>query len=287
MINEDSTLGDLLVAIRGGAAARGLTVYDTLLVLPTEKEGQIAYPWADWNGDPAAFLDIAATVGPSVLYVAATRFDLDAELWQEVRTAGYRSVPDAGDDAQSPSELPTDPACWLHRRLQERTAEWAGHDGEISGLHCVWMKDGVAHEFGPQADWLAAFRIALDEAAMDGEAVLEEERRLRSNKETTRLHDRAGEMARHPRYAEATNDAKREYMAEQLFPELDPLDCRHVASLAALMYWWHVEPVERVSTIERVRELYDAGETMTSIAALLKVSREKVRAALAEAKENS
>lgn len=112
------------------------------------------------------------------------------------------------------------------------------------------------------------------------QAVEAEGRRLRSAEEAKRLHERASEMARHPRFPEATSEAKREHMARELFPNEDRRDQRDIAERAALVYWWDVEPMERVTKAERVRELYDAGESIRGIAAALKMSEAKVRAAL-------
>lgn len=282
-MSETTNVEGLLAAIKEGAA-HGLVVYDTLLVLPIEKGGQIAYPWAEWEGDPTAFLDIAARVGARIVYAVGTRFDWEGSLRQEVEAAGYRYIPEVGEK-EPIGGSPTDPASWLLYRLRERTEEWARHDGEMSMLQCIWMKDGVAHDFRPHADWLAAFRATIDEALEDAEAVQDEDRRLRSTEDAKRLHGRAGEMARHARYPEATSEAKREYMAQQLFPDEDPIECQRIARRSVVIYWWEVEPAERASNAQRARELYDAGETLTTIAALFKMSRDKVKALLAEADE--
>ena len=89
-------------------------------------------------------------------------------------------------------------------------------------------------------------------------------------------------MARHERYGEATNDVKRRFMAEKLFPEHEGLHSR-IAETAGLIYWWEVEPLERVTTEEKVQKLRSGGHSIRNIAAILGISEQKVRRGLSEA----
>lgn len=173
-------------------------------------------------------------------------------------------------------------APWLFIRLLERTDEWAASEGTVSEVDCLWFRDGIARLFHRQATWLASFDAATEEALEEARQVKAADRRLHSDEDAKRLHRLADEMARHPRYQEATSEAKREYMAEQAFPEEDLFQWRRTGARAAPIYWWDVEPTERVGKSQRARDLYEAGETMAGVAAILNVSREKVKRMLVE-----
>lgn len=267
-----ATLAELSKAIREDAANRGLIVYEDMPELTPE------YPVAAWQGEWTAFLDLAQRADASILYLAETPFDWEAELRDRADEAGLL------DDVDETAPL-GDADAWLLARLRERTEEWMDQSGGLSTVSCAWFKDNVAHLLRREAVWFPAFDDATEAILMDAEAVRVKERRLHSEEEGRVLFERAKELAQHPRYREATSETKREYMTEQVFPEMSQHACQRIASLSTLVYWWEVEPVERVSNAERARELYAAGESMTSIAALLQISREKVKAALADAKD--
>lgn len=278
-MGETTSLEGLLTAIKDGAGVRSLAVWDGLPPLPAA-----ARELAVWEADYAGFLDLAANVGVALVYPVGIAFNCEAELLAAVEEEGYRD--DLDTDAEAAAGEPSvNSTRWVMARLRERTEEWADRAGELTTVSCVWFRDGVTHSFQRQADWYHAFEDGMQATLADAEAVGDEDRRLRSDEEAARLHRLAGEMAHHFRYAEATSEAKREYMAQQLFPDEDPFECQQIARRAALIYWWEVEPVERVMQAQKVRELYGAGETMTGIAGILKLSREKVRAALAETAE--
>jgi len=273
-MTEGANLTELWVAIRAGATARELPVFDDLPALPRGYDDDIACPIARWSGEWEDFLDLAARARARLVYLVGLSFDRDAEL--RTRAGDATALDDTVAD-----EASDEAAGWLLTRLRDQTEEWAGREGELMSLTCAWVRDGVFHSFQREAEWFAAFDAAAGSVLTEAEAVETENRRLRSVEEAKRLHERACEMARHPRFAEATSEAKREHMAGQLFPNLSLRDRRDIAERAALIYWWDVEPIERVTKAERVRALYDAGESIRGIAAALKMSEAKVREALA------
>jgi hypothetical protein len=170
---------------------------------------------------------------------------------------------------QSPAphdpDVPHDPEAWLHQRLREAAAPWDDYTGRVGWISCVWCREGVAHHWDIGTDW----------------------------------HD-ACELAYHPRFPEATNDAKRVFMAEQLFSnaidelqeasghsytyQLGRINAQAVAERATLIYWWEVEPTERASKAERARDLRRQGESIRNIAAVLKMPEGRVRAVLEQEK---
>jgi DNA-binding NarL/FixJ family response regulator len=88
-------------------------------------------------------------------------------------------------------------------------------------------------------------------------------------------------MTNHERYAEATNEAKRAFMAQQLFPMRSRQECREIAEIASLIYWWEIEPAQKAAKTEQAIEMFKKGATLSYIAATLKLSEQRVREALA------
>jgi hypothetical protein len=281
-VPEPSTLDDLLTAMQVGTAARGLAVWDHLPPLLTDTNERTTYPVAHWFGEWEPFLDLAVKAGAKVVYLGNVAFNRETELLEATDEVGYQDDPDPDADAEAVEEnLPVGSTQWMLARLRARTEQWAMHEGALMTVTCLWLKDGVAHIFRQQAEWHGAFEEMVHRVLDEADAVREEG----SAEETSRLHGLAEEMVRHPRYIEATSEAKREYMAQQLFPDEHPWACRQIALLAALHHWWDVAPSEHASKVQQVRDLYDAGQNITSIAAILKMSRDKVKALLAETQE--
>jgi len=111
--------------------------------------------------------------------------------------------------------------------------------------------------------------------------------RAGSARSPAQLHELASLLALHPRFAEAKSQERREYMAERLYGEVlnDPagplrIDVGSLVRRASLIHWWEVEPAETASIAERVRSLRQGGESILNIAAAVKISPARVRAAL-------
>jgi hypothetical protein len=167
----------------------------------------------------------------------------------------------------------------LYSRCEEILLSFRKYDGKLGQISFAWFHDGVCHSFERSTEWYEASSSALVETVDEAKRSAREQRRSRSVEESLRLHSLADQMARHHRFIEATNEAKRAYMAEQLFPEEEY--AASIADRAVLIYWWEVEPVERVTFVEKVRHLWQQGERVSGIAAILQVSQEKVRRAVA------
>jgi hypothetical protein len=180
---------------------------------------------------------------------------------------------------------------WLVARIRERIAPWDDRRGEVINVSCIWIKDHVAHHWRRYAEWIFECREAIDIVLGEAEQIDQENRTLRSQDAARTLHLCATQMVHHPRFPEATSEEKREFMASQLFVDLinsDLLGYRAASSIAkraALIYWWDVEPIEKVTRVERARALHAQGESIRNIAAVLKMSEAKVRAAINDTPE--
>lgn len=270
-MTDDVNLSGLLQTIREGVDTRGLIAYEGMPSL------RRALAVVQWEGDWSQFLDVAQRARATLIYLCENSFDWETDLRDaasEVELLPYSD--ETGDDTGAEAEA------WVMARLREQTEEWAVRRDEPSSVACVWVRDGVAHSFHREATWRLALEAAVEEVIAAAQSVAAENRRLDSEEEAKRQHDRADEMARHPRYLEATSEAKREFMAQQLYPQLDPFECRRIGARSALIYWWEVEPTERMTKEERARELYAAGENIRNIVAILKISEPKVRVALGD-----
>ncbi len=282
-MTESPTLEYMRAAIQDGASARGLVVWDGLpfVMMKIDARGRAAHP-LHWRGGWELFLDVAAKAGVRVVYLGSIEFNWEAELLKAMDDAGYHGDIEAQADAEAAKEeSPIGSALWTITRLHAGTGRWAAYEGTVATITCLWFKDGVVHSFHQRTEWLDGFEEAVQQILDEAEAVREED----SAEEELRLRELAEEMVRHPRYVEATSEAKREHMARELFPGEDSWTRQRVASLAVLHYWWNLAPGEHSSKVQQAHDLYKAGQNLTSIAAALKISRDRVKALLAETPE--
>ncbi len=267
MIKSMDDLEELFVAIKEKAVEKGLR----LVSVGAPVVSQAVY--VGWTEEWTAYLDLANQVRASLLYIHAVPFDVkdqNTTTASELTFTEKRRLP-------LPDEV--NELEWLSQWLMERTQEWEKYNQKISRIDCVWFKDGVGHRLAFEAPWYQAYNDAVDKVLEETESVEQENRIFRSKEEAVKVLRLAEQLARHERFPEATNDGKRLFMAEKLFPD-ESLDRRRVVQLAELIYWWEVEPTERATKAEKARALRESGENIRNIAAMLKMSEAKVRAAL-------
>lgn len=284
MKSSGQKLDQKLKAITQNADTRNLIVCSQMVAFPTDADDGPAYPFLDWEGDDAEYVAMAAKAGARIFYVSESMFSCEASLIQLTADAGYREViEEDGDEADEPDANPEPgSASWMLDRLRDRTTAWTGREGEIWAMQCVWFAEGVAHTLQHFADWYFDFRKAAQDTIDEAQELRDDGWRAASEADERRINERSEELARHPRFSEATSEAKRVYMAHQVFANADPIECQRIAAEATLAYWWTVEPAERATKTQRIRELQDAGESLIDITATLKMSREKVKALLLE-----
>jgi hypothetical protein len=259
-------LEQLHVAIHQAASERGLIVFD---------------------GEP----DVSklASVAWNALYVRKRQYD-SGQIIAEV-TGDPDLIDDEIDNEEvvgSTEASERENKLWLLERIRERIDPWEARSGEIISVSCLWIKDHVAHHWRRYAEWIFECREAIGAVLDEAELTRRENRMLRSQEVARRIHEYAMQMAQHPRFSEATSEEKREFMASQLFPEITTSDllgyrpARSIAQRASLIYWWDIEPIEKVTKAERAKALYAQGESIRNIAAVLKMSEMKVKAAITD-----
>jgi hypothetical protein len=275
MYDEIQYLRDEIIA---AATTSGLVVFEGSPDLED-------VPAVTWRGDWETFVALARQAKATLLYVHQWEYDPDAMIDEVVGERSGSAYDDEEDDDQF--EALEDGATWLSERLREVIAPWERYRGAPMSLECIWLKDGVAHQWGNAAAWALEQREAFQAALTSAQQVDPRDRVRLSQEAAQKLHAYAYIMAIHPRFPDAKSEEKRTFMAERLFGEdLRKEDPFHqifphsIARRASLIYWWDIEPAERASVEERARELHRNGVSVRNIAATLHISEAKVRAAL-------
>ncbi len=234
-------------------------------------------PGMEWEDNWISFLDCANQAQVNLLYLKEWRYAPEEIIEEVIRDEigplyGFDNNKSADADVDG-GETQT----YLRARFREVIAPWNVHSGEVLEISSVWIRDGVVHHWRREADWEHHHRETLELAIAEAKQAGQENHRLRTEAEAHELSKRALHMAQHPRFTEATNQDKRTFMANQLFPGIDQWTARHIANQATLIYWWDMEPTERAEVAQRVVALRAQGRSFSSIAAELKISEAKVK----------
>ena len=250
--------------LQRAAAERGIVLFRGLPEYVGPRREQATYRTAEWSGDLDGFLDVAKAAGVALAYAFIDVFRYQAAIDD--------ALADAGDDARELARL--------RAALEKKTKHLSKHDGETVGLQCEWLKDGVLHHFEhDEAEWYDEFVAITYEIAEQQERAAVQEASAESDAEDKRLRALGEQLARHPRFAEANSDARRRFVAAQLFPNEEAVGM--IVEYADMLYWWDVEPKEREQTAKQVRKLYDSGMTMRAISGKLNISADRVSKLLA------
>lgn len=269
-------LGDLRATISQAASERGLLVFDG--EPDVSKLASVA-----WRGDWLSFLNLAQQANVRLLYIWERRYDPNEAIYEATGDPDLIANGLKEGGVLPANEFEDEAKAWLRERIRERLAPWDARQDEVFSVSCVWAKDHVAHYWREYASWITECLMAIDAVLEEAELIEQENRKLRSQEEARRLHEYAMQLAQHVRFPEATSEEKREYMASQLFPDLTDdgwPTSRAIARRAMLIYWWDIEPAEKATKDERARGLYAQGESIRNIAAILKMSEAKVKAAI-------
>lgn len=250
-------------------------------------------PTAEWNGGWSSFLEIAAQAEARVLYVEKVRFDsIDdfsdgesrvytnlSQIYEEKsRLERQRQMNmRPSDRIRVDIEVPDQDSV---ATIMAKLTRWQEHKGEVVSLRCIWFKEAVAHEWQITAKWLEDWQLAVRQAVIEAQVELQSKQDAGAKEDNLRLHDYARQMAQHERFADAKSDAKRDFMAQQIFPAEDEANRHKIAELAALYYWWSVQPGEAANKDEKARQLHRRGESISTIAAALDMSTAKVKRAI-------
>ena len=265
-------LESLLLEIENTAKSHNMLVF----------RGNLAFENAcafEWGGSWEEFLDMAKEANAMLLYVYAHKFDIK-HIYEDLENA------DAIFSADNPDD---DERQWIRSRVNEFNKPWESKNKRLASINCYWVNNGVVHRWHIHTDWITELYEALDTFIAETKGIDSQNRVLRNEEAAQILHVYADKLAHHPRFTEAASEEKREFMASQLYPELNDDSVfgyrahATIARRAALVYWWDIEPAINASKSEKARALRAEGESIRSIAAILKMPESKVRAAINEA----
>lgn len=244
-------------------------------------------PTVLWPGDWHSFLACARDVPVRLLYIAQEQYDPENVADELLRDLGLseRATPMEEEEAD---QLDSDQQRirWVRERLHEQLRPWEPHIGTASRLTASWVHQSIQHLWMQWAPWSADIDDAIDALTDEIRQVEQEHQTIRSAAAAHALHTAATEMAHHPHFSDAASEEKREFMASQLFAHSNVLTLLGsrapllIARRAVLIYWWEVEVAEKVTKHERAKQLHAQGESIRNIAAILKLSEAKVRAAI-------
>lgn len=276
-LGSQPDLAPLVEYLRLAAANSGITVIDALPSVSDLPKVVFEGPWQ-------RFLELGALAGSTFLYVEQDQYSPEFLTSLFVSRQGERKL----RSFTSADDSTDDPEQWLRDHLRETITEWDRYTGAVGSVRCLWVHQDILHIWTGETDWYADAWSAADKAIEDLDLISETDRTERRQNDAKLLHDLATQLAHHPRFSDAKSDAKRQFVAEQLFSdelhnESHRFRARDIASRAEMIYWWEVEPVEKVTRDERIREMRARGDSIRNIAVALKVSEAKVKAALGEA----
>ena len=265
------------------------TAADQGLVIMHAMPDASGLPTVGYQGDWQDFISLAVRVPSSVVYLEQMVYDPDLVITRVLDEYQKKlHLSDLLVALGGPQNDETgDTEHWLWERLRTKIVQWDTYRGVVPRVCCLWCHEGIGHVWQRETEWHIDCARTLVEGVEEALTIARDEAGERSQQHTAQFHELATQMAHHPRFREATSDAKREFMAEQLFgdvlrAERLPFAPARIAARASLIHWWDVDPNERVTMAERARQLSAEGESKRSIAAILGMSEAKVSAALNE-----
>jgi len=172
---------------------------------------------------------------------------------------------------------------------------------QLESITCFWVLEGLAHSITYDDSTVAteaeasidpaitkilsesSFRHRLEECLQDNSEDEVKEPLLSDSK----TQESANIMAQHERFVEAKSEAKRVYMAGQLFPKESPESLASIAEQAFLIHWWHYEPMERSVKLDRALSLHQKGVALEHISGNLQIPKSQIKEAIAQKRLNT
>lgn len=174
--------------------------------------------------EEADFLHALTALKPRVLYVLHQDFNAHDFAQFELSGEGEEAIPES---------------VLADQRIKNLIALWKKHDGEMCDLTSAFVSDSILHTLAESSSWKEEFDNQLSEllgslAEEDDDQDAEE-----SEEAVQKRKQMAKELADHPKFsAPKSSHAKRCYLAEQLFPDLDSEEIATIVELADNMAWY-------------------------------------------------
>ncbi len=177
---------------------------------------------------PADFVDAMGSLKPRMMYYDEEKFDADA-------AALYALTSD--DDEDETDDLPE--SLTGDKRYRDFIAKWKKRNGTLSEFTALFLVDGVLHICRGVESWVEDFQNELNAIAVDVARAEEEQEREETFAEADQRKQRAKKLADHKLFdAPKSSHAKRCFLAEQLFPDVEREEISEIVELAENMAWY-------------------------------------------------
>lgn len=212
-MTESTDLDRMAKDVREATEAYGAMILETILA--SENLPAVAV-----DGD--TFPSLVKHLRPALIYMLLTKFNAKEEV------EAHLEAEELDCDARS------------------LVAKYRDKDGLSSRLVLGLMADGILHGIVETADWFNEFDIEADElmearlqARSEAFAQMQEaDAKIRETEEKKRLAPFVKKLTADPRFlAPKISAAKREALAEALFPDLDRSTVRKIVDRAATEVW--------------------------------------------------
>lgn len=250
MRKAPDTLGDIKGEIEAAAAAAGFAIFPTDLIdIELEDGGQAGWRqsktrdivvWGNELDSWPAYLDIARQMKVSMLYIHATAFSWDIDLFESLNHS---------------EELSNDEKAARRKALDD----FKTLDGFIEDLQLAFKANGVWHLFKARADWADEYAELLEAADPDGDQE-EDPEAFR-----VQIESAASKLARDVGFG-SLGRAARIRKAEGLLREDQSQFAWNVLEKASAIYELEVQPEEDKRLWEKIRKLLAEGNSRAIIA---------------------
>lgn len=205
-------------SIKAAATDTGALIVNALLDVPERP----AVPHVGLA--PDEMLAVIRHVRPRVVYLVESCFELESEIF------------DADGEDQDDEEEPDNSE--RHPALEKLVRKWRKHDGKPCLVFASFASDGIVHTAIARPDWRDDFDNELEIIRDEIESQRDDERVGLSKRDSQEVRDKAEILANHTSFnAGRISFEKRAFLAEHLFPGLDPERISAITRRAENLDW--------------------------------------------------
>jgi len=202
------------------ATAVGAYLVETFLQLDRARSVIVA----DIASDEA--LKLIAKIEPRIIYLSEVRF-----------TAGDK-IEGALDELSKRIDDEEVQSFRSDERLISLENRWRRYDGQLIAVFLAFMADGILHASVTTADWSDEFDGALERIVADLRQEAEDEEFNLDNTDSEEICEKAEVLAAHKSFCTGrTSFDKRVFLAENLFPNLEPSTLHRITKRAENLDW--------------------------------------------------
>ncbi|MEY2394093.1 MAG: hypothetical protein QOF94_438 [Acidobacteriaceae bacterium] len=160
---------------------------------------------------------------PRLIYLVESCFDVEFEIAEVAESLGQDEK--GGGDDDNPA-------------LERLANKWRTQNGKPCFAFAAFMADGVLNRSIAHPAWREEFATELERIEEDARNTLADERHTLSNRDSAEVREKAAVLANHASFnAGRTSFEKRAFLAEKLFPGLDPGQLHAITQRAENLDW--------------------------------------------------